>query len=159
MARTRRRSRKIRKLRYNVEQRRFFVNSSDWTSGGSGEYNYNHSIELVPASETEGVRKVKHISADISYLMEAANTTVVYYAIVYVPEGTLLTKLRTTGDLYRPSSYVLGTGLINMGVPKAKIYTRLSKNLNAGDKIVLIFGTQQNNKEIQGIIKYAVAFN
>ena len=101
---------------------------------GGGAYSW---FSIVPYSGTPGTRKVKNIK--LSMRLNGANKGI-YYAVVYVPEGTIPSVPGVTAEGYQPSQYVLAQGLITDLQP-VNIQSRLSRNLNCGDRICLVFWT------------------
>ena len=70
------RARYGKKLKYSVQQKavEFSTGSDDATA----------KVEVVPASEIEGMRKVKHLTVSCSAEVDTGSF---YWALVYVPQG------------------------------------------------------------------------
>jgi len=174
MARYRRRRYYRKKNKYNIETNPGKVVPDDWLAPVD-ENAFPRSVNqvVVLPTETEGVRKVKNLTIDIcsKSWFQQNNTTAggltanpIYWALVYVPEGTLPNYLNETGDLYQPSQWVLSTGILNLISGKSRITTRLAKNLNKGDTIYLCMGTAEpeSNRVIPTLdylCRYAICFN
>ena len=104
-----------------------------WEIGNNIAYTY---VNIVPYTTTPGTRKVKNVRLS----MQSRTLDTVWYALVYVPEGTEPSTPATTVEGYQPSQYVLMQGLLTPEMP-VNTRTRLSRNLNAGDRICLLFWT------------------
>ena len=85
--------------KYSVEQ-----NGGSLVLGATG----NGGVTVVPPATTQGMRKVKHLTLNMANVANtSAASTSLYWALVYVPQGTnantlfltyyLLTPLRITG--------------------------------------------------------------
>ena len=155
MARYYRKRRYYRKHKYNIENRPFTTQT--W----SNENNFKQSqVVIVPESTTEGVRKAGKFTISLSN----NNNFVYYWALVYVPEGGTTSGLfPDSSTILNPSNYVLATGIVgySTGQGTPRIYSKLFKNLKAGDRIMLYLATSTNNTtpNIDGLIRYAVAYN
>ena len=103
-----------------------------WYISGTKAYFWNY---LVENTTVPGTRKVKNIQ--LSMRLNSPMKSV-FYAVVYVPEGTMPTVPRITSEGYQPSQYVLMQGMLTDLQPVNK-FSRLARNLNAGDSIALIF--------------------
>ena len=105
-----------------------------------------------PKASTLGTRKIKNFTLSLS----SNNNVPFVYALVYVPEGTQPSTLKlnpqtiTTDaidaiSLYEPNQNVIMSGMF--GGPSGQIIkakTRLARNLNSNDFIVLIIAPVQN---------------
>lgn len=166
MARYRRRRYYRKNNKWNIEQRPIDTGA---TSSWSIENNWRQKqIEIVPASLTEGVRKAGKFNIKLTY--ENGNiatpppltSTTLYWALVYIPEGATTTGLfPTSTELIRPSNFVLGSGVVSGQNGVINISSRLYKNLNANDKIMLYLGAKVNDQTIKflGLIRYAICYN
>ena len=59
---------------------------------------------------------------------------------MYVPQGTSVNQMSlggTTG-LYEPNQFVLNAGVVDFQAGPVRFTSPISRNLNSGDKIVLI---------------------
>ena len=132
--------------KYSVEQTAFFSSSvANWTGVGaiSGETQASLQWEclIVPADDTQGMRKVKHLNIK---LCNAGNDAMpLWYALVYVPQGYVSQNLRIplTGDstyLYPANQFVMSSGVVDFSAGPTFIRCPLSRNLNSGDRIILI---------------------
>ena len=79
-----------RRAKYSVQQKAFAT---------AVQGNTTTTIEVVPSTVVEGMRKVKHITvnASIQAGSGSAVTDAMYWAIVYVPQGLL--PMQSTSQL------------------------------------------------------------
>lgn len=115
------------------------------------------TTNVVPATTIQGMRKIKHMEISFSN----TNTTLdsVYWALVYVPQGTTPNGLqRDGGSLYEPNQFVIEAGVLDFTGGPLRIRSRLSRNLNSGDSIVLLTSTNVTTSsiEIAYVVKYAI---
>lgn len=157
MARYRRR-RFYRKRKYNIENRPLYE-----ALPRTKENNfYQNSIEVVPASTVQGVRKVTRLT--VSLVPGVVNSNV-FWALVYIPEGVSTTALfPNTSTLFEPSNYVLASGISDGEAGPIRISSRISKNLNAGDRIYLLTASTAGSSDMvtyyyTGLVRYAICFN
>ena len=69
-------------------------------------------VEVVPASEIEGMRKVKHLTVSCSAEVDTGSF---YWALVYVPQGTTPGNITVnivtgTGGMYELNQFVMNCG-------------------------------------------------
>lgn len=111
-------------------------NPEDIAAGAGQVFN------IVPQTTVQGKRKVKNISVSLSV---AGADTLIYWAIVFVPSGTTPGSLVLDGssEFYTPSAFVMANGIYDSNQPGngSRLFTPLSRNLNSGDSIALIFTT------------------
>lgn len=156
MARTKRRYYRARH-KYNVENRPL-----SFAAPNTQENNYyQNQIEVVPATLVEGVRQVAHMTITLTQYSDT--TRPVFWALVYIPEGVTTTALFPTNtELFRPSNYVLATGVNDPTAGPIRIYSRLKKNLNAGDRIFLLTAVskQSTSDVVQfiGLVRYSICY-
>lgn len=94
----------------------------------------------------------------------------VAFALVFVPEGTSASPLhfgagQSAASLYEPNQNVILTGLVSSDQTYS-FKTRLARNLNAGDSILLCFydlyatstQTEMSNTPIAFTCNYAISF-
>lgn len=148
-------------------------------------YNFINSLN-VPASQSNqaaalvigstnvlGMRKVKNFTINF-----VANTSrPIFFALVYVPEGTNPNLLRVGGQpvenvpnvissasLYEPNQNVIMSGIIPPASAGRQVYTnKLARNLNSGDQVYLIFAVFSTSTEAENIplaadISYCISF-
>ena len=85
------RKRYAKKDKYSIETRVFQTDETeDWaergTSQGGLQQTHQRSFEVVPATNVEGIRKVKHFTLTFTS-NSAGELKPLAYALVYVPEG------------------------------------------------------------------------
>lgn len=118
----------------------------------------NFRFVIISPISSAGMRKVKNFTLSIS--KASSSSCVLYWALVYVPEGTLPNPLTIStnsislpdpGDpdtpysetsvssLYEPNQNVIMQGLIPDSSTNQNIFrSRLARNLNSGDGIFLV---------------------
>ena len=118
---------------------------------------YQSDTIIVPATLTQGMRKVKHLTISLG----SSGTTSWYWAVVYVPYTQNPSALNGTsgGALYEPSQFVMGCGIIDLDAGPNRIHIPLSRNLNQGDSIHLILGSTGAGYTFNGIVQYAITYN
>lgn len=105
----------------------------------------------------QGTRKVKNFSMTFLANIERP----ILWAVVYKPEGVDIKALTPTGgSIYEPNQNVIMTGVYEKG-QQNKWFTKLGRNLNSGDSIVLLIAAY--SFDAQDIywgaqLTYAVAF-
>ena len=73
------------------------------------------TIEVVPATTIEGMRKVKHLTVNATVQGESDSF---YWALVYVPQGTVpgaINFVTTTSSpgMYEPNQFVMNCGVVD----------------------------------------------
>ena len=117
---------------------------------------------IVPPSSTEGMRKVKNITVNLS---GAGNEIDFYWALVYVPQGTTpgtlnITAAATAPAMYEPNQFVMNCGIVDANAGPIRFFTPLSRNLNDGDTIyLLIRPTGLDPLDLHGVVRYAITLN
>lgn len=155
--RTRRYSRSYKVQKYSNETCNFV---------GTGTVNANgNAIALVAPIDSQGMRKCKNFTLTIAC---SANISVpLIYALVYVPQGTLASRLNIGENggvvsLYEPNQNVILSGILSydQNVPVTK-YSRLARNLNSGDSIQLIvraINAEEVSLDIAATLNYAISY-
>ena len=97
---------------------------------------------IVPSSATEGMRKVKHLTVNLTPILDQDGGQI-WWALVYVPQGTTAgsIQLATTAalsDMYEPNQYVMNCGIVDPTAGPIRFSSPISRNLNNGDAIVLL---------------------
>ena len=113
---------------------------------------------VVPDSSIQGMRKVKHLTVTMG-----DNTTgalCFYWALVYVPQGTNPSALNLTGGvgMYEPNQFVMNCGVADLTAGPARIHSPVSRNLNSGDRIVLIVAntSTETDAAFHYVVRYAI---
>ena len=146
------RARYGKKLKYSVQQKavEFSTGSDDATA----------KIEVVPASEIEGMRKVKHLTVSCSAEVDTGSF---YWALVYVPQGTTPGNITVnivtgTGGMYEPNQFVMNCGVVDPSAGPIRFSSPVARNLNDGDAIyLLVRNTNQATSVIyNAVVRYAI---
>ena len=130
--------------KYSVEHSAF----AGTVNGGA-----TSSIDVVPATTVQGMRKVKHLT------ISASVSSAMYWALMYIPQGMPVPSMTVgTGDsLVEPNQFVMNCGVLDPDAGPQRVSSRVARNLNSGDRIVLLIylnGTGQGS--INGVVNYAV---
>lgn len=149
--------------KYSIEQRSFH-STFDSTAVNSL---YQARVELVAPTTIQGMRKVKHITLSLTSTafstgaLDIDNVYPIYWAIVYVPQGTTIGALNFNNSLYEPNQYVMNCGIVDPSAGPIRFSSPISRNLNSGDSVYLVIGTPngQNVPVIDGVVKYALTLN
>ena len=146
------RARYGKRLKYSVQQKavEFSTGSDDATA----------KVEIVPASEIEGMRKVKHLTVSLATEQDQG---AFYWALVYVPQGTTAGNLsvnRVTGTtgMYEPNQFVMNCGCIDPAAGPIRFTSPVSRNLNDGDSIYLCVRNTNNSAAVtyNAVVRYAI---
>ena len=141
------RARGGKKIKYSVQQKAFsFV-----ADGGTST-----SQIIVPPTTLEGMRKVKHLTVNLTSTTEST----FYWVLAYVPQGTTATaiNLTSTAGMYEPNQFVMNCGIIDTNAGPIRLSTPLARNLNDGDAIYLIvLPNTGSNVSIYGTVRYAIS--
>ena len=169
-------SRKWKKVRYSNETSTFSIDTPIAQDSTATLPVYNQKIgkTLVEAATIQGTRKVKNMTISLS---TSTIPVPVYCAVVYVPQGTDASSINVNAStaagpssLYEPNQNVIMQFVLNpvyaqgQGSNVQRFKTRLARNLDSGDKIVLVFApskaTTQNitNFILNGTFNYAISF-
>lgn len=170
MAKHSRHRKAVKTVKYSSE-----TTTVSGTLTSASEYGDQIHCAIVAPSSAQGIRKVKNftcrlISANGQAPTQAdpnpGPTIPLYFALVYVPQGTSVQTL-TIGtpdgpaSLYEPNQNVILSGIL-LGDGQTLITTksRLARNLNSGDSIELVIRTvgPQVNK-IMLMVNYAICYN
>lgn len=163
-----RRSRRYytKKNKWSIEQKPGFIAGNGWATTSDPYLNRQALIPIVSSTTQEGVRKAKNISVSIATPTAAGNYAF-YWALVYVPEGASPNELSSSGQLYQPSQYVISSGIVSSEQGKMRLSSRLARNLNQGDSIYLLIGTNTNfiagtdsaTTRFNYLVRYAICYN
>ncbi len=141
------RRRSANRDKYSIESTILYTSpASGWSriAGVQGETQTSRqtSSVVVPSIDAQGMRKVKHLSMTFS---SEADTRVLY-ALVFVPSGYGVNDIRIPvngqpGSLYEPNQFVMSSGVLDFSGGPLRLHTPLSRNLNSGDSICIVFAT------------------
>lgn len=153
------RLRSARKNKYNINTTTWEdIAAASWTNVSAGLY-YT-SKDIVPASNVGGTRKVKRFVINLA--LPITSNQIHWWALVYVPEGTLPSKPSLSGEGYQPSQFVISQGMLTANSP-VRINSPMSRNLNQNDRIVMViwhdFGGDAADVALGGFIQYALCYN
>lgn len=135
----------------------------------------SQAVTMIPASDVQGLRKVKNFTISISQSPTTNSQGVVQfassfiYALVYVPAGTTANAItigsgNAAASLYEPNQNVICSGVCDSASGQLRISSRLARNLNSGDSIALVFrpthttGTEGNNTRASVTLNFAIAY-
>ena len=124
---------------------------------------YQSATAIVPPSTIQGMRKVKHITITLT---DTNDTEEIFWAIVYVPQGTqpnalfsVTGNVNTVGSMYEPNQFIMNCGVVDPTAGPIRFRSPLSRNLNSGDAIYLIIGKTAgptNSPQVFFVSRYAV---
>lgn len=135
--------------------------------GGLGA---QQAISIVASIAGQGKRKCKNFDIQLASQIDASEDPLVYYALVYVPTGSVPGDISnaTNSQFYSPPSNVLAAGVYDCSQGTGfRVRTRLARNLNAGDQVVLLLRAQAGDTttvdpgsiRLYGLVTYVVAYN
>ena len=135
--------------------------------------NNNYTSTLIAGTDVLGTRKVKNFTLTITLKTAASSadfTIPIFFALVFVPEGTTPSTLNLGTTInnntlqalsyYEPNQNVIIQGCIDA----QQVYrykTRLGRNLNAGDTIMLVWRAASDfsaSSYLGFTLNYALAF-
>ena len=89
-----------------------------------------------------------------------------YWALVYQPEGTSVNPLNITStspgvSLYEPNQFVMDCGMFDFDGGPLRIHSRVSRILNSGDQIVLVIKSRDAStpQSYSYVVRYAVCYD
>lgn len=149
--------------KYSIEQNACAITVPLATVSGPGQ----SGIVVVPPTTTQGMRKVKHISISLAAPSSSSSATfpsAVFWALVYVPQGTgvgtinINTSSATQYEFYEPNQFVMNCGVADFEAGPVRFYSPLSRNLNSGDQIALVLAnpSTQGTIGIDAVVRYAI---
>ena len=116
---------------------------------------------VVPDTAIQGMRKVKHLTVSLAARdIAGSSSDIVYWALVYVPQGTAVNTLNVSGTagMYEPNQFVMNCGVADFSAGPCRFTSSVSRNLNSGDKIVLIMngGSVSAERFFAYTVRYAI---
>ena len=136
--------------KYSVEQTVFDVQ----TPAGQ-----TTSIDVVGGVNLQGMRKVKHLT--ISAVPHGADGW--WWVLMYVPQGMSTPGINITSQqpMVEPNQFVMNCGCLDSEAGPVRISSPVSRNLNSGDKIVLLLYPIGSaiTPGISGVVRYAITLN
>ena len=131
---------RVSRDKYSVEQQagalQVPANSQAWAA-------------VVPQTDVQGMRKVKHLTVSLAcHETSGTGSQLAYWALVYVPQGTTPSQLNITGTsgMYEPNQFVMNCGCVDFSAGPVRFNSPVSRNLNSGDKIVLIMANVSSSE-------------
>ena len=140
-------------------------------NGNPSSQTYKPYFTIVPPTDVGGMRKVKNISIQLSFdaaYVDPVEETIKYtedqrilWAIVYVPRGSQPGTInKSNGIFYTPPQFIMASGIYDTSQPgnSSRIFTPLSRNLNAGDGIAFVFEETKTlyTRQLSAVINYAI---
>lgn len=152
--------------KYSIESTILYTPSgSQWTDvpavSGETQVSKQFSAVVVPSIDAQGMRKVKHLTMTFS----SEQDTRCLYALVFVPSGYEVNAIRnpilgSPGSLYEPNQFVISSGVLDFSGGPLRVSTPLSRNLNSGDAIYLVFSSGAfqglDSMQITANVRYAI---
>jgi len=119
--------------------------------------------QVVPDTAIQGMRKVKHLTVDLAS-NETGDAALpwTFWCLVYVPQGTAVNQMNLTGatGMYEPNQFVMNCGVADFNAGPLRIRSPVSRNLNSGDKVVLIMSNPLTTpRNIEYVVRYAITLN
>ena len=151
------------KDKYSVEQTNIITPPpQQWTevapANETEQTSYQFAISIIPPTDLEGMRKIKHLTISFSFNAD----TVLYYALVYVPQGYQPQTLHVPAqgfavNSYKANQFVMSSGALDFTGGPCRIRSPLSRNLNSGDSVYLLLGTYTGTTQpVLAQVKYAI---
>lgn len=164
------RRRYVNKDKYSIEQTVIQTAPyNQWPTVAGGTLiapSRQFKVPILPSSDMQGMRKVKHLTFSITNgEWTTTETGPLLYAIVYVPQGYNPQDINypapdSAVPLYDANQYVMSSGALDFGGGPLRIRSPLSRNLNSGDSIYLILALPQYETEKESLftieVKYAI---
>lgn len=164
-------SRSVKPVKYSNE-----TYNSNLTYTYDGSTPSTKYITLIDAISQTGMRKVKNFTLNITQSPVYGSNQAVksvssfVYALVYLPDGVSATALnvgsgQNSVSLYEPNQNIIMSGVCSSDNGQLRLSTRLARNLNSGDKILLLFrptntapGASGDYVNISAICNYSISF-
>ena len=126
---------------------------------------YQSGSNIVPATTTQGTRTVGNFTITIP--VQGTSSAEIFWALVYVPQGTSTNTLFATsqsieGSMYEPNQFVLASGISDTYAGPIRIHTRMKRVLHSGDFISLIVGSTTSNANfatLRALVSYSIKYN
>ena len=115
---------------------------------------------IVPSTATEGMRKVKHITVNLTPILDQDGGQI-WWALVYVPQGTTVgsIQLATTAalsDMYEPNQYVMNCGIVDPTAGPIRFYTPRTQPQRRRPDRLSRPSHLAGNMDIRGTCRYAI---
>ena len=122
------------------------------------------NISLISAVDAQGTRKAKNFTLRFAY----AGPHPLVFALVYLPQSQQVSNItmgnvQTPTSLYEPNQNVIISGFVTPAGNQVQTFrTRLARNLNSGDSIVLALKNPNTVNAATGqigiILNYAISY-
>jgi len=126
---------------------------------------YQAGSVIVSPSSVQGVRTVGNWTITVPVNGNNEETQI-YWALVFVPQGTSPNALFATtgnlsGSIYEPNQFVLASGISDLGTGPIRIRSRIMRKLHSQDQISLILGSTKSLGPIPGtaLVSYSIKYN
>ena len=127
---------------------------------------YQSGSNIVPAVNVQGTRTVGNFTISLP-VPANQNASEIFWALVYIPQGTTANSLFATtgnldGSLYEPNQFVIASGVSDNSAGPIRIHTRMKRILHSNDAVSLIIGSTQKygtDISIRGLVSYSVKYN
>ena len=131
--------------------------------GGSGDLS-TVPLNLLIIQNTTNQSKLQVARPQITLNVFSTTATLMYWALVYVPDGYTANSLTLTsgGDLYEPAQNIIESGsfITDSDATVYRITSRLKRNLNEGDSIRLLMrGSATGTTQYAGTATYYTSSN
>ena len=166
-------TRRVKTVKYSNETYNF---TGDLIIPNGSQKQIWHSV-LISAIDQQGVRKCKNFELSLTggaFYPQAGGDGIqspIFYALVYVPQGTEPSSINigspeACASLYEPNQNVIMAGVWpgDLTAPFVK-KTRLARNLNSGDSIHLVLASPAISnqavayeKTVAVTLNYAISF-
>lgn len=117
---------------------------------------------IVPASSTEGKRKVAHLTLSGTY---AGGASGLMWALMYIPQGMTVPgfNLGSTGaSILEPNQYIMNAGTLDADAGPIRISSRVTRTLHSGDAIYLLvtpLASTGTLGSVNGLVRYAISYD
>lgn len=132
--------------KYSIEQTLFGVDAAPGTT----------TVQtIVPATDVQGMRKVKHLTIQMSQ----GGAQGILWALFYLPAGMTAPGFNVTSgaSLVEPNQFVMQCGIMDQDSGPNRIYCPIARNLNSGDSIVLLLRpVSSTTTNCSGLVRYAI---
>ena len=136
------------------------------TTAGASTLGAQTETVIVASIAGQGKQKCKNFDIQLACMQQAGvSQALIYYALVYVPSGSNPGNISDAAatEFYTPASNVLAAGVYDCDEGTGfRIRTRLARNLNAGDQILLLtrsLAQAAGQVGARGVVSYVVAYN
>lgn len=161
-----RRTRALRSVRYSSET------TSQLTSLNTAATSVTQQpVQLIVAEQGQGVKKIKNITISIApWILNPPTTNIpwppVDFVVVFVPQGqnpNTIKNITGSNSYYDPNQNVVMYGQVEVN-KVSRFRTRLSRNLNSGDSLYIIFLARNLTANpltynVEYVCNYAICYN